>query len=279
MLNASLESAQRLFEVNSKESTQQSYCLQPENWKPSRIEMEGISFVYHGEEKFRLNDISFVLEQGKKVGIMGPSGAGKTSVVNLLLSFWQPISGRILLDQMELGHLNPYQVRSYYSVISQNTWLFSSSLRDNLLLADPRADDLKMMKTLEEVDLGNWANHLPQKLDTWLGDQGMRLSGGERQRVAIARALLQERPYIILDEPVENLDTISKKHILEKIFQLFKQRGLLLITHDLTVLEKMDEILVLENGSISEHGDYSSLMRKKGKFADLVKLSKQSFLI
>ena len=276
MLNASLLSAGRLFEIIPTGQPLPPVNLQPDHWRPSTICAESLSFDYDGDFTFQLHDISFEMEKGRKLALIGPSGAGKTSLVNLLLSFWKPTQGSIRFDQLDSGCLDPYLIRTCFAVISQNTWIFSSSLRENLLLADPQADDRKLLQILKAVELENWLKQLPEGLDTWLGDQGLRLSGGERQRVAIARALLQDRPFVILDEPVENLDPATAKNVLDALFDLFHERGILWITHDLSHLHLADEILLLENGAIVEHGGYASLKNKGGRFATLVNLDENS---
>jgi ATP-binding cassette subfamily C protein CydC len=276
-LTASLEAARRLFAIGEdKKDPEKLYQLQSEGWQPERIEVKDLSFVYGEEQAFRLDQVSFTLEKGKKLALVGPSGSGKTSLVNLLLRFWSPAQGSISLDQIQAGDLDPYQMRTCFAVISQTTKLFSSSLRDNLLLANPQADEKRLRQVLKEVELEEWVKHLPRGLDTWLGDQGLRLSGGERQRVAIARSLLQDRPFIILDEPVENLDPSTAKKIMATIFNVIKDRGLFLITHDLSFLSRINEILVLENGSIIERGEYGALIDKGGEFARMVQFQAET---
>ncbi|MRS04402.1 ABC transporter ATP-binding protein, partial [bacterium] len=235
-----------------------------------------LCFEYDQGENFELKDISLKLLPGKKLALVGPSGSGKTSLVNLLLQFWRPQEGEISLGNLDSRRIDPYQARSCFAVISQSTTLFSASLRENLLLADPLADDQKLMQVIKMAELEDWFSRLPQGLDTWLGDQGVRLSGGERQRVAIARALLQNKPYLLLDEPVENLDSITAGKIMSTLFNLFNDRGILLITHDFSWLDQVDEILLLQYGSIVERGTYQSLAHLGGRFAELSDLQKQS---
>ena len=276
MLNSSLEAAKRIFELGEDHQVVRTFDALPETWMPNRIDVKDLCFDYAEGDNFQLKDISFSLEPGKKLALVGASGSGKTSLVNLILQFWNPREGRISLGQMDAARIDPYRVRSYFAVISQNTTLFSASLRENLLLADPQADDQKLIQTLKLAELEDWLDRLPQGLGTWLGDQGLRLSGGERQRVAIARALLQDRPYLLLDEPVENLDPVAAKKIMTTLFKLFEKRGVLLITHDFSWLDRMDEILLLQNGEILERGTYSDLASQGGRFSDLKVLQEQS---
>jgi ATP-binding cassette, subfamily C, bacterial CydC len=276
MLNSSLEAANRLFEFEVDLNHHQEYEMHVEPWNPTSVRVEDLYFEYNKSEDFKLKHISFNLQPGKKIALVGPSGSGKTSLINLILQFWHPQQGSILLDQKDALQFDPYQLRSLFAVISQSTTLFSTSLRDNLLLANPNADDEQLVKVVKMAELEDWFNRLPNGLDTWLGDQGLRLSGGERQRVAIARALLQNRPYLLLDEPVENLDSITANKVMETLFRLFSDRGILFITHDFSWLDQMDEILLLQNGEILESGSYDQLYSQGGRFTALKNLQSQS---
>lgn len=275
MLNSSLEAARRIFVLGDLRSTPREFDTLPASWQPNRVEVEELGFEYENGDSFRLKDISFTLVSGKKLALVGASGSGKTSLVNLILQFWSPNQGSINLDKLNSSQIDPYLVRSYFAVISQSTTLFSASLRDNLLLADPQADDDKLLDVLKMVELEDWYSHLPQGMDTWLGDQGLRLSGGERQRVAIARALLQDRPFLLLDEPVENLDPVNANKIMANLLKLFSSKGVLLITHDFSRLDQMDEILLLSDGIILERGTYDDLLRKGERFARLLEIQDQ----
>jgi ATP-binding cassette subfamily C protein CydC len=276
MLNSSLEAAKRLFELGENHQTTKTFDPIPEAWLPDRVEVKELCFDYAEAENFQLKDISFSLEPGKKLALVGASGSGKTSLVNLILQFWTPQEGTISLGQLDSERIDPYLVRSHFAVISQSTTLFSANLRENLLLADPQAEDQKLIEVLKKAELEDWFSRLPQGLNTWLGDHGLRLSGGERQRVAIARALLQDRPYLLLDEPVENLDPITANKIMMTLFSLFENRGVLFITHDFSWLDQMDEILLLQKGSILERGSFNELNSRGGRFATLNVLQEQS---
>lgn len=275
-LNASLESAKRIFVGSEQAPASETKTIQVGRLNPQEIRVDQVTFRYDTDDIFQLKDISFSLGVGKRLALIGPSGSGKTSLVNLLLRFWSGQQGNIHIDEFAINSLDPVQVRSIFAVVSQFTHIFSSSLRDNLLLADPQADDAKLLKVLYDAQLQDWFLNLPQGLDTWLGDRGMRLSGGERQRVAIARALLQKRPYIILDEMAENIDAATSRKLTRLINEQFRERGILIITHDVTFLQDVDEIILLEDGSIQERGTYPDLIRADGRFAQLVKAQQNS---
>lgn len=278
MLNSSLEAARRIFVLGEAHLTPKQFESIPESWQPNLVEVKDLGFEYVNGDSFQLKDISFGLLSGKKLALVGPSGSGKTSLVNLILQFWTPQEGSIFLDGLISNQIDPYLVRSYFAVISQSTTLFSSSLRDNLLLADPQADDDRLLEVLKMAELEEWVHRLPQGLDTWLGDQGLRLSGGERQRVAIARALLQDRPYLLLDEPVENLDPITANKVMATLFRLFDDRAIMFITHDFSWLEQMDEILLLSDGKILERGTFDELLAKGERFTRVKELQDQQLV-
>ncbi len=272
-LGASLEAAGRLFDLAAPAQPltvpeMKSQPLTP----PMVLKVDHLSFDYGSGEDWALRDLSFTLEQGKKLALIGPSGAGKSSLLNLILHFWVPNQGSICLDQTNINHLDEDWLRRQFGVISQDTTLFSISLRDNLLLAKPDASDAELISALHDVELDDWLSSLPEGLGSWLGEQGVHLSAGERQRVAIARILLQKPPFLLLDEPVANLDPTTGALIMRQLFNLVQHSGILYITHDLLHIEEMDEILLLENGNLIDRGTATELLGKAGRFAQLVKI-------
>ena len=276
MLTASLDAAKQVFALTRKGNLTHGLAPSsltpptPMGLKPSTVKVAHLSFEHAGDESFALRDISFSLERGKKLALFGPSGSGKTSIINLLLRLWPVENGRIHLDDVDTRTLDAYQVRTSFAVISQNTWLFSATLRDNFLLADPQASDQSLIDAVKLAELTDWVGSLPRGLDTWLGDQGNQISGGERQRVAIARALLQNRPFLILDEAVEHLDKVTADKVQNNIFDLFSDRGLLVVTHDPGVLDRMDEIILLEHGRTMSRGNFDLLMSSNQHFARMM---------
>jgi ABC-type multidrug transport system fused ATPase/permease subunit len=213
-----------------------------------------------------LGGLSFDLPLGKRLAIVGPSGAGKSTLLNLLLRFWEFQDGQILLDGVDLRDMPAEAVRSQMAVISQTTYLFSASLRDNLRIAKVRASQEEIDQTAEQAGLQDFIRQLPQGYDTWIGEHGLRLSGGERQRLAIARALLKDAPILILDEATANLDSVTEKYIMETIFGHTQARSLLMITHRLTFMQGMDEILVLDQGRVVERGGHADLIAAGGLY-------------
>ncbi|MBN2548911.1 MAG: thiol reductant ABC exporter subunit CydD [Anaerolineales bacterium] len=227
------------------------------------------------ESPWALQEVSFNLPAGKRLAIVGTSGAGKSTLVNLLLRFWDYQQGQILLGGRELRQYAQEGLRSVMGVVSQNTYLFSASLRENLLIARPEAAPAQISQALELAQLSAFVAALPQGQDTWIGEQGLLLSGGERQRLAIARALLKDPPLLILDEATANLDILTEAQVLRAIHTLMAGRTTLMITHRLVGMERMDEILVLDQGRVVERGRHPDLLAAGGLYRRMWDLQNQ----
>jgi ATP-binding cassette subfamily C protein CydCD len=222
-----------------------------------------------------LADVSFDLPPGKRLAIVGPSGAGKTTLLNLLLRFWEFDQGEIMLDGRSLTSYPSDGVRRCFGVIHQNTYLFNGSVRDNLRLANPQADQSAIEAAARQAQIHEFIASLPEGYETAVGELGRQLSGGQRQRLAIARALLRDAPILLLDEPTANLDALTAGQILGTITAVSANRSLLLITHQLSGLEGMDEIVVLENGRVVERGQHQQLIDQQGLYYRLWSLQNQ----
>jgi ATP-binding cassette subfamily C protein CydCD len=238
-----------------------------------RLEVQRLSFRYPAtrqgpasQGEAALHDLSFSLSAGAHLAIVGPSGAGKTTLVQLLLRLWDYQEGQILLAGTDLRHFRADDLRRLMSVVSQKTDLFNASLRDNLLIARPKASQEQIEAAIEGAQLRSYVQSLPQGYNSWIGEQGLRLSGGERQRLAIARALLRDTPLLILDEASANLDAITEQQVLRAIRRLMRGRTTLTITHRLVGLEAMDEILVLNHGECVERGTHAELLAGCGLY-------------
>lgn len=224
------------------------------------IEVRDLHFSYSPDEPAVLNGVSFSLAAGKRIAIVGSSGAGKTTLINLLLRFWDYKCGEILLNGVDLRSYAQDDVRNLIGVISQQTYLFNTTVRENLLVAKPKADNAELVSATQQAQVHNFIESLPQKYETWIGERGLRLSGGERQRLAIARALLRDTRLLILDEPTAHLDPVTAQNFLHSLYDVAQDRSLLMITHQLRGLEMMDEILVMRHGCIVERGTHDELM-------------------
>jgi ATP-binding cassette subfamily C protein CydCD len=238
----------------------------------STLELSHVSFSYPIQAIPAIQDVSFKLEADKSLAIVGPSGAGKSTLVNLLLRFWEYSSGDIRLGGESLHGLEQDEVRARCAVVSQSSYLFNTSVHENLRLACPSASQEEIESAAKQAQIHKFILKLPKGYDTFIGEQGTRLSGGERQRVAIARALLKNAPILILDEPTANLDPITEKQVLATLFSVMKGKTSLLITHRLVGLENVDEILVMEHGQILERGTQAELLERGGTFRRLWEL-------
>ena len=223
-----------------------------------------------------LNGVSFDLPTGKHLAILGPSGAGKSTLVNLLLRFWDYDEGEIILGSQDIRQYGQETVRRCFSVLSQSTYLFNASLRENLLLACPSASDEEITRAVEQAQLRAFVASLPQGLLTLVGERGLQLSGGERQRLAIARSLLKDAPIFIFDEPTANLDTVTERQIIETLHGLMKGRTVLWITHRMVGMERMDEILVMDKGRILQRGVHADLVKSEGLYRQMWKIQNQA---
>jgi ATP-binding cassette, subfamily C, bacterial CydC len=266
-LESSLEAADRLFAL----ADSQPMVIEPVESlaipKTPDITIANLSFRYEKELPKVLDGIDLDLKFGKRVAVVGPSGAGKTTLLNLLLRFWDYEEGSILLGGKELRDYSSDEFRQSISMVSQATHLFAATLRQNLILADPMAEDVQLRQVLEEVSLSEWVASLPEGLDTWLGEGGVKMSGGERQRIAIAQALLKDAPILFLDEPTSNLDATTERKLLALLDEVMQNKSVLWVTHRLAGLEKVNEIVVLDGGKIVECGRQEDLLKRQGIYA------------
>jgi ABC-type multidrug transport system fused ATPase/permease subunit len=236
------------------------------------LAFEQVSFSYppepgeSGGTSFAVSDIDFILLPGRRLAIVGPSGAGKTTLVSLLLGLWETQTGQITLGGVDVRHLDLQALRRAIAVLPQDAYLFNASVRDNLRLARPQAGEAEMLAACRQAQIAELVESLPGGLDAWVGEGGARLSAGERQRLARARALLKDSPLLILDEPAAHLDALTEQALANVLRQPRPGQAVLAITHRLAGLESFDEILVLDQGRIVERGTYAELMLRQGLF-------------
>lgn len=266
-LGQTLTSARRLNEIiEAKPDTP----FDPNGYQAKaqgNIAIENISYTYYGSEQPVLKQVNLSLKQGEKLAILGRTGCGKSTLLQLLTRNWDPQQGQISLDGIPLPQWQEGALRSAMTVVSQRVDVFNGSLRENLLLAKPQASDAECVQALEQVGLTTLLDG--QGLDTWLGEGGRQISGGERRRLGIARALLHDAPILLMDEPTEGLDRKTEQQILELLLEHAKDKTVIFITHRLIGLDEMDQICLMDEGRIIEHGKHQQLLAQKGRYAEL----------
>ena len=237
----------------------------------SAIRFERVGFTYPGARRPALSGIELVVPAGATMALVGPSGAGKTTIANLLLRFWDPGIGRILIDGVDLRKFELDHLRARISLVSQDTYLFNDTLRANVALARPDADEAAIHRALDQAALAEFVASLPEGLDTMVGERGVQLSGGQRQRVAIARAFLKNAPTLILDEATSHLDAVSESQVRGALDALMRNRTTIVIAHRLSTVRNADLLAVLDGGHLVETGSHAELLAQGGLYARLIR--------
>lgn len=233
------------------------------------IRMEHVSYGYEGRSR-ALQDVSLTIPRGSSVALVGLSGCGKSTAASLLMRFCDPDQGTIFIEGKEYRSVTPQQLRTNIAMVPQQVNLFSGTIRENLLLADPNANDEKLKEALSEAGLGSFLKTLPKGLDSDVGNAGAALSGGQRQKMGIARALLSEAQYMIFDEATSSVDPQSEREIWEMIGRLSKTRTLIIISHRMSTIQNANCIYVLEKGVVAQRGSHAELMQQGGLYRELV---------
>jgi ATP-binding cassette, subfamily B, bacterial len=234
------------------------------------ISFQRVHFSYGPDETWALQDVTFNVSPGQTVALVGHSGAGKTTLANLLLRFWDPTGGQILLAGHDLREFNLDDLRGRIGLVSQDTYLFNTSIRENLRLGRPDASDAEIEEAARQANAHEFIAAMPDGYDTMVGERGMQLSGGQRQRVAIARALLKNAPCLILDEATSHLDAVNEQQVRQALARLMQGRTTLVIAHRLSTIRDADQIVVLDDGRLVEQGTHQELLRRSGLYAQLV---------
>jgi ATP-binding cassette subfamily B protein len=260
--------AERIFEVIDTDK---------ENYRPEGIKHEiqgqvtfsGVRFGYDKSNPV-LKNISFTAEPGEMIGLVGKSGAGKSTTINLICRFYEPDAGTILIDGIDYRNIALQDMRRQVGVVLQEPFLFNGTIAENIAYGNPEATLDKVIEAAKAANAHNFILSKPDGYDTMVGERGGKMSGGERQRISIARAFLHDPKVLILDEATSSVDVETEKQIQEAIQRLIKGRTTFAIAHRLSTLRNASRLIVLEKGEIAEIGTHAELMEKQGKFYDLV---------
>ncbi|MBE8557062.1 cysteine/glutathione ABC transporter ATP-binding protein/permease CydC [Vibrio cyclitrophicus] len=266
-LGQTLSSARRLNEVILSEPEVQFAEEKLDINKPLDITFSNVTFNYPDSERSVLNAVDLTIPATHKVAIVGQTGSGKSTLIQLLTRYWDPKKGDISIAGVELTQWNESQLRESISVVSQRVDILNGTLRDNLLIARPEATDDHLANILKDVGLEKLLEN--NALDSWLGDGGRQLSGGEKRRIGIARAILHDAPILLLDEPTEGLDKQTEQSIMTLFEKHFEGKTVIFITHRLIGLESMDSIVLIEQGEIVENGSHEKLLNEAGRYFQL----------
>jgi ATP-binding cassette subfamily C protein CydCD len=267
-----IASTRRLYAVDrEKPAVVDGPLVPPEPKGGSAIRFEGASFTYPGARRAALSAIDLDVPAGATLALVGPSGAGKTTIASLLLRFWDPTAGHILVDGVDLRDFELDHLRRRISLVSQDTYLFNDTLRANVALARPEADEAAIHRALEQAALAEFVASLPAGLDTPVGERGVQLSGGQRQRVAIARAFLKNAPTLVLDEATSHLDAVSEAQVRDALDALMRDRTTIVIAHRLSTVRNADLLAVLDHGRLVETGSHADLVARNGLYARLIR--------
>ena len=234
------------------------------------IVFDHVSFSYEGD-KLVLSDLSFRVNAGETIAIVGPTGSGKTTIIELISKFYSPTSGQIYFDGIDIQNIENYSLRSNISYVDQNTRLFSDSVTNNIALGDnANKEDSYISDIAKRAEAYDFILNLDQKFETNIGDNGKLLSGGQRQRLAIARAMAKDAPILILDEATSALDSSTENLVQKAISNMTENRTTIIIAHRLSTIQNADKIIVLDNGKILEEGSHRDLIKKKGFYSKLI---------
>lgn len=233
---------------------------------------QGVQLKYPKSEHHVLEDVTLDVQAGECIAFVGESGAGKSTVLNLLIGFMQPSGGRLLIDGIDLCDIDLREYRKHIAVVPQTNILFSGSIRDNIVYGLPSISEDKIRQVVEMANLREFVDRLPNGLDTMVGEHGGKLSGGQRQRIAIARAIIRDPKVIVLDEATSALDNASEFHVQKAMHELIKGRTTFIVAHRLSTIRDADRIVVMKNGRCAEVGTFDELMAAKGEFYSLKQL-------
>ncbi len=268
-----VESARSLSEIMVSDDVEDNKHKLRLRYVHGTIDFEKVYYRYPNTEHDIIKDFSLHVEPGECVAFVGSSGSGKSTIMNMIIGFLKPTSGKMSIDGKPIDTLNLSDYRQHISVVPQNSILFNGTIKENILYGLDGVDDKTFEKVIEQANIKEFLDTLPDGVNTVVGESGDKLSGGQKQRISIARALIRDPQLLILDEATSALDNISEYQVQKAISHLIKDRTTFIVAHRLSTIRDADRIVVMEEGSCVEMGTYDELMAKKGKFYELKNLS------
>lgn len=278
-LQQALASADRVLEILAEEPevSETPDMIEVDRIK-GQIEFQNVNFEYVKNFPI-LKDISFMVEPGETVALVGATGVGKTTIANLIPRFYDPDSGRILIDGKDIRKIKLASLRRQISIVSQDIFLFNGTVRENILYGRPDATDEEVIAAAQAANAHEFILELPNGYETKVGERGVKLSGGQKQRISIARAILKDAPVLILDEATSSVDTKTEKLIQEALNKLMKNKTTIVIAHRLSTIQDADQIIVLEEGKVLERGKHAELLQSQGLYSQLCKAQNTEHMI
>ena len=271
MISAGKASGERVFEILDEEVAIKSPIpASPFPHSDHSIRFSNVTFAYD-ERQSIVKDLNFFLPSGSTTALVGPTGAGKSTIANLLLRYYDVEKGNVSIGDIDVRKFSLSSLRSNIGLVSQDPFLFDTTVRENLLLAAPSSNDIDIISSLEVASAWNFVQRLPDGLNTLIGERGIRLSMGEKQRLTLARAILKSPPVVILDEATSSVDVETERQIQIALNQLTKNRTTLIIAHRLSTIRDADQIIFLNHGEIIEQGSHEELLAKKGSYENFCK--------
>jgi len=261
----------RLQEIFSEPGIEPEEMLDDETADPSSVEARNLTFRYDGAIADALTDVSFKLERGKTLGIVGPTGCGKSTLLKLLIKEYTAPSGMIYMGGRDVSDIPAYAIRKRCGYVPQEGFLFSGTMKENIVFYEPGVTDEMVRKTAAEAGLEEDLSSLSHGFDTMVGERGAQVSGGQRQRTALARALIRRPSLLLLDDTLSAVDNHTRRKMLEALRDFHGQSTMIIVSHALAAVSHADEILYMENGSVAERGNHQQLMELDGAYAALWK--------
>jgi subfamily B ATP-binding cassette protein MsbA len=272
MTNTVAQASVALERIQSILDTDTIIPQKPNAINPGRLKgdiiFDRVSFAYNPESPV-LHDINISIKKGQRIGVCGPTGSGKTTIISLIARFYDPVIGTVLIDGTDIKDYNLDDLRRQIGFVLQDTALFYGSIRDNIAYGRPEATEQEIIQAAKLANADEFISNMPHGYDTLVGERGVTLSGGQKQRLGIARAVVRNSPILILDEPTASLDTESEKTVMEALENLMAGRTVITIAHRLSTIRDADKIIVLNHGFLAEEGTHEELMDGGGIYVDL----------